>query len=87
MVESVRKDIECTYGTLKGWWLFHKNWNNLSQPVHTIKNVFPSCCMLHIIQLNSDGYLDSAASDTHTYNTDYQYSHQKKTLVKYDHPN
>ena len=30
MVESVRKDIECTFGILKSRWLFLKNWNNLS---------------------------------------------------------
>ena len=32
IVESVRKDIECNFGTLKGQWIFLKTWNKLSRP-------------------------------------------------------
>ena len=56
-VESVRKDIEGVFGTLKVRFRFLKNFNNLSRQ-SSIDDAFTTCCMLHNMMLRSDGYLD-----------------------------
>ena len=54
-VESVRKDVECCFGILKG------RFRCLKLPIyyqskHVIDNMFFTCCILHNILLNVDGY-------------------------------
>lgn len=54
-VESVRKDVECTFGILKG------RFRCLKLPIYyqsksLIDNMFFTCCILHNILLNVDGY-------------------------------
>jgi hypothetical protein len=53
-LESVRKDVECTFGILKGRFrilggnvLFHDQWK--------VDNVFIACCILHNMNLVEDG--------------------------------
>lgn len=54
-VESVRKDVECCFGILKG------RFRCLKLPIYyqskdVIDNIFFTCCILHNILLNVDGY-------------------------------
>ena len=54
-VESVRKDVECCFGILKG------RFRCLKLPIYhqekpLIDNMFFTCCILHNILLNVDGY-------------------------------
>jgi Plant transposon protein len=54
-VESVRKDVECVFGILKG------RFRCLKLPIFyqtksVIDNMFFTCCILHNILLNVDGY-------------------------------
>lgn len=54
-VESVRKDVECCFGILKG------RFRCLKLPIYyqskpAIDNMFFTCCILHNILLNVDGY-------------------------------
>lgn len=54
-IESVRKDVECTFGILKG------RFRCLKLPIfyqskEVIDNMFFTCCILHNILLNVDGY-------------------------------
>ena len=53
---SVRKDIECTFGGMKKRFKWLKNWNSLVDQAD-IDNVFTTCCMLHNILLEHNGYL------------------------------
>jgi hypothetical protein len=53
---GVRKDIECAFGILKRRFKWLKSWNELSE-VGDIANVFSTCCILHNILLEHDGYL------------------------------
>jgi hypothetical protein len=53
---SVRKDIECTFGAMKKRFKWLKNWNALSNQAD-IDNVFTTCCILHNILLEHDGYV------------------------------
>jgi hypothetical protein len=52
-VESVRKDVECTFGILKGRFRILKM-PVLLQSKDDIDNVFWTCCVLHNIILRSD---------------------------------
>ena len=54
-VESVRKDVECTFGILKG------RFRCLKLPIYygdkeCIDNMFFTCCILHNMLLKVDGY-------------------------------
>ncbi len=54
MVESVRKDVECCFGSIK------QRFRILKNPIeyHTkdsIDNVFFTCCILHNMLLQFDG--------------------------------
>jgi Plant transposon protein len=54
-VESVRKDVECTFGILKG------RFRCLKLPIYyqdkdVIDSMFFTCCILHNILLHIDGY-------------------------------
>ena len=53
----MRKDVECTFGILKGRWRILK----VPMPFHTkreVDNVFFTCCALHNMLLEHDGKLD-----------------------------
>jgi hypothetical protein len=54
---AARKDIECTFGVMKQRFKWLKTWNSLSKK-EDIDNVFFTCCILHNILLQHDGYLD-----------------------------
>ena len=54
-VESVRKDIECVFGILKKRFLFFKNPIRSHHP-EAINDLFVTCCVLHNILLDYDGY-------------------------------
>ena len=56
-VESVRKDIEGVFGILKKRFLFLKNFVNLHRQ-SSIDNCFTTCCILHNMLLQTDGFLD-----------------------------
>jgi hypothetical protein len=54
-VESVRKDVECVFGILKG------RFRCLKLPIYhhdqeTIDNMFFTCCIIHNMLLSEDGY-------------------------------
>ena len=55
-LESVRKDIEGVFGILKKRFRFLKNFNNLKHQ-SDIDNAFVTCCMLHNMLLEYDGWL------------------------------
>jgi hypothetical protein len=57
VITAARKDIECTFGSLKQRSEFLKNWNNLRRK-ESIDDVFTTCCILHNLNLKKDGYLD-----------------------------
>jgi Plant transposon protein len=57
IVESIRKDIEGTFGILKMRFRYLKNFNR-SHSVSDIDNSFVTCCILHNMLLEDDGYLD-----------------------------
>jgi hypothetical protein len=63
--ESVRKDIECTFGILKGRFrilklpvYYHSNSKNAVHGKRKVDNVFFTCCMLHNMLLQWDGLMD-----------------------------
>ena len=60
-LESVRKDIEGVFGILKKRFKFLKNFNVLKTQ-SGIDNAFTTCCIIHNIQLEHDGYLDKNLS-------------------------
>lgn len=67
-LESVRKDVECVFGSLKGRFrilkipiLFHK--------IHQIVNIFYTCCVLHNMLLTNDGL------DVPSWETDVDWKH------------
>ena len=53
-VESVRKDVECTFGILKGRFRILKM-RLLIQDAKKFDNLFIACCILHNILLHYDG--------------------------------
>ena len=53
-IESTRKDVECTFGSLKGRWRFLRN-GIVLQDQNSIDNVFFTCCILHNMILEDDG--------------------------------
>jgi len=61
-VESIRKDVECVFGSLKKRFKWLKNWNVMSNQFE-IDNVFHTCCVLHNLLLAEDGYLQNDDED------------------------
>ena len=57
-LESVRKDSECTFGSLKKRFCSLKAWTEL-RLLEDIKNQFVMCCIIHNILLEHDGFLDA----------------------------
>jgi hypothetical protein len=53
-LESTRKDVECTFGSLKSRWRFLRN-GIVLQDQNSIDNVFFTCCILHNMILECDG--------------------------------
>ena len=53
-LESMRKDVECTFGILKGRWRILKSGIRLSG-VECADNIFLTCCALHNWLLEVDG--------------------------------
>jgi Plant transposon protein len=56
-VESVRKDIESVFGILKIIFRFLKKFINLREQ-SAVDDTFTTCCMLHNMMLQKDGYLE-----------------------------
>jgi len=56
-VESIRKDIECTFGILKQHFHILKHWSQQKFQAN-IDNIFVACCILHNLILEEDGYLE-----------------------------
>ena len=63
MMESVRKDIEGVFGILKKRFQYLKTFNRMRKQVH-IDNAFTTCCIIHNLLLDDDGFLDE---DLHVY--------------------
>jgi hypothetical protein len=57
-LESVRKDIEGVFGILKNRFRFLKKYNMLHKQSQ-VDAAFATCCMLHNMLLQEDGYLDT----------------------------
>ena len=57
VIEGARKDVEDVFGMLKKRFLYLKHWNT-TRTQSVIDNAFVTCCVLHNMQLRSDGYLD-----------------------------
>ena len=53
-LESTKKDVECTFGSLKSRWRFLRN-GIVLQDQNSIDNVFFTCCILHNMILECDG--------------------------------
>ena len=56
-VESMRKDVECVFGILKKRFLLLKHPVRLHKP-EQIQNAFVTCCVLHNLLLDYDGFDD-----------------------------
>lgn len=56
-IAAVRKDIECVFGSLKKRFLVLKAWSTFRQQA-CVDNTFITCCILHNMLLEYDGYLD-----------------------------
>jgi hypothetical protein len=52
--ESMRKDVECTFGILKGRWRILKTGIRV-QNLTVVDNIWYTCCALHNMLLNVDG--------------------------------
>ena len=53
-IESMRKDVECSFGILKGRWQILKTGVSV-QGVETVDKVWLTCCAFHIWLLDIDG--------------------------------
>lgn len=79
--ESVRKDVECVFGVLKG------RFRCLKLPIYyhdknTIDNMFYCCCILHNILLHFDG-LDTRWEDNVNYlGLDGDHAHEDMIIFK-----
>ena len=61
-LESVRKNVEGMFGILKKRFKFLKNFNVLQRTQSGIDSAFTTCCIIHNIQLEHDGYLEKNLS-------------------------
>ena len=57
MLESIRKDIECVFGSMKKRFGYLRMFNRMRKQ-GDIDNAFTTCCMLHNILLEEDGWMD-----------------------------
>jgi hypothetical protein len=53
-IESIRKDVECTFGILKGRWRILKSGIRL-HGMDTVDSIWLTCCALHNMLLEADG--------------------------------
>jgi DDE superfamily endonuclease len=53
-LESMRKDVECTFGILKGRWRILKA-GVRTRNVETADNIWKTCCAMHNMLLEADG--------------------------------
>lgn len=53
-LESMRKDVECTFGILKGRWRILKTGIRLHS-ICAVDSIWKTCCALHNFLLNEDG--------------------------------
>ncbi|KAI2512244.1 Plant transposon protein [Fragilaria crotonensis] len=58
LIESVRKDIEGTFGILKMRFRYLKDFNRMHS-LRDVDNGFVTCCILHNMLLEEDGYLEA----------------------------
>ena len=63
-LESIRKDAECTFGTIKRRFRILRIPSELSKP-QGIDNIFRACCVLHNILLRHDGLNTLGTSARH----------------------
>ena len=54
---AVRKDVECTFGSMKSKFRSLKGWLSFKY-IHEIQSHFVFCCIIHNIMLKANGYLD-----------------------------
>jgi Plant transposon protein len=54
MLESMRKDVECTFGILKGRWRYLKTGMRIHD-IEGMDNIWCTCCALHNMLLDVDG--------------------------------
>jgi len=54
-LESLRKDVECTFGILKGRWRILKTGIRLHN-TEIVDNIWMTCCALHNMLLDVDGF-------------------------------
>jgi hypothetical protein len=69
-LESMRKDVECTFGILKGRWRMSKSGIRL-QGVDAVDKVWLMCCALHNWLLEIDG-LNAEWSEISTPGNDWE---------------
>jgi hypothetical protein len=56
-LESLQKDVECMFGTLKVWWRILKTGIHLHN-TEIVDNIWMMCCAFHNILLHVDGLSD-----------------------------
>ena len=64
-VEAIRKDVECTFGILKGRWRILKTPIRIHSHL-TIDNIWFTCCALHNMLLDIDGLKDGWEAGVHS---------------------
>ena len=57
VLAAVRKDSECTFGSLKRKFRSLKGWSSFKY-IHEIQSHFIFCCIIHNIMLRTNGFLD-----------------------------
>lgn len=60
MAESLRKDVECTFGILKGRWRILKTGIRL-RSLAVVDNIWKTCCCFHNMLLDIDGLTEDWA--------------------------
>ena len=73
-VESMRKDVECAFGILKGRWRILKT--GIRMQGESADMIWLTCCALHNMLLESDG-LDDAWSSDWTADSELNSSHEE----------
>jgi hypothetical protein len=55
-MESMRKDVECTFGILKKHWTILSKGVQQAKDISTADEVWKTCCAFHNMLLEVDGY-------------------------------
>ena len=61
-LESMQKDVECTFSIMKGRWRILKSGIHL-HGVDVADNIWKTCCALHNMLLHVDGYTEEWDGD------------------------